>query len=461
MSIFEALAAPRRAKIKAAESLVRKMSPSQALGGIAISEGVTTVPQNDLNPTTAVKDGFKKNVFVYACVTRLASAASSLVWRVERRNGDGEKDWEPAPEDWRSKLLNYPNPSMSAKEVMYYAFAWLAINGNGLLRRVPGGPGGILELWPASPVNVQVKPNRDWIGGYDILENGRVVKNVDPEFFIHCRLPDPLNPLWGVGMLQSAWASVQADVASAEWRKNLYSSGGVPPGAITDSSLTTTEAVQEAKAQVRLAWRTGAKNSEPMVLGSGTSYLPFGFSAADMMIPQDRELTVAEIATAFGMLPAMFDSSAATYDNLRTAVRFMYDNGVIPLADTMRDALNLALLTEEERESDSVYITYDLTQVPFFRAEREAKIEQLGMAIRSGISRNDAVGLLDLGLEEVEGGDAVFIESGLTLLSEAAEGVQEAPAAAFAADPFAQPKPEDVEREAVEPVADRNAPEPK
>ena len=451
MKLIEALAAPRRAELaqKAAEqaAMVRKMSPSQALGGIAIDPGgSTTTPQNDLNPTVAVRDGFKKNVFVYACVTRLASAASSLMWRVERRTGDGERDWEPDPNDWRTKLLAYPNPSMSAKEVFYYAFAWLAINGNGLLRRVAGGgngPNSTIELWPASPVNVQVIPSLNWIGGYNILENGQVKRKVDPAEFIHCRLPDPLNPLWGVGMLQSAWASVQADVASAEWRKTLYASGGVPPGAITDPSLSTTELVQEAHANLKRAWQRNAKEVVPMVLGAGTNYLPFGFSAADMMIPQDRELTVAEIATAFGMLPAMFDSSAATYDNLRTAVRFMYDNGVLPLADTMRDALNLSLLTDEERESDSVYITYDLTQVPFFRAEREAKITQLGDAISNGISRNDGVNILDLGLEDAEGGDAVFMSSGLVLMSEAANGLTGVPVASSQGVNAGQPMPND------------------
>ena len=136
MKLIEALAAPRRAelaqKAAAQEAMIRKMSPSQALGGITVDPGLnTTVPQTDLAPTVAVRDGFKKNVFVYACVTRLASAASSLMWRVEKRTGEGERDWEPDPNDWRTKLLAYPNPSMSAKEVMYYAFAWLSINGNG------------------------------------------------------------------------------------------------------------------------------------------------------------------------------------------------------------------------------------------------------------------------------------------------------------------------------------------
>jgi hypothetical protein len=159
------------------------------------------------------------------------------------------------------------------------------------------------------------------------------------------------------------------------------------------------------------------------------------------------------------MLPAMFSTEASTYDNMRTAVRWMYDNPVSKLLNFTREALNLSLLTEEERASDSVYITFDLSQVPFFRSEREAKIESLGQAIRFGISRNDAVNLLDLGLEDAEGGDAVFIESGLTLLSEAAEGGPASdPLAAFNSVPFGQPKPEPE----VDEIPDANEPpEPK
>lgn len=463
MKLIEALAAPRRAAelAKAAErdAMVRKMSPSQALGGIYVDAGLnTTVPQTDLNPITAVKDGFKKNVWVYACVDRLADAASSATWRVEKRTGEGEKDWEPSPDDWRTKILNYPNPSMSGKEMFYWFSGWLALNGNGLLRRVPGGANGLLELWPASPVNVQVIPSGNWIGGYNILENGEVKRKVAPEEFIHTRLPDPLNPCWGVGMLQAAWPSVISDTSSASWRKTLYESGGVPPGAITDPSLTTTDLVQEAHAQLKRAWQRNAKEVVPMVLGAGTNYLPFGFTAADMMIPDDRSATRDEIVTAFGMLPAMFSTEASTYDNMRTAVRWMYDNPVAKILNLTREALNLALLTQDEREGDEVYITYDLTQVPFFRSEREAKIEQLGMAIRSGISRNDAANLLDLGLEDAEGGDAVFIEPGLTLLSEAAEGIKAAPPPPqFNPMNPAQPKPE-MEDEDADPVDDPNAP---
>lgn len=423
MNLIQALAAGRQRGV-----VQKTMSPSQALGGMFIDS--QPAPVSKIDPERAIREGFKANVFAYACVRRLASAGAQAEWKVYRRTGDGGEDWEPDTGDWRTKLLAYPNDKLSSSELHYYALAWLAINGNGLLRSVEGGAHGILELWPMSPVRVEpIAHPVDWVSGYRMVEDGKMVWQLPAERAIHARLPDPSNPLWGYGMMDAAWTSINSDTASRKLRDSLYTNGGVPPAAITDESLTSDTVLQESAAVLKRAWRQNAKDRVPMLLPKGTAVLNFGFSASDMEIPEDRQLTRDEIVTAFGMLPAMFSTAASTYDNVRTAIRYMYDNGVAELLGLLRDALNLSLLTPDERAADDVWITYDLSEAPFFRAERQAKIEDLGKAIRSGISRNDAVSMLDLGLEKAEGGDAVFIESGLTLLSEAADGVSSESAA--------------------------------
>ena len=83
------------------------------------------------------------------------------------RTGPGEKDWEPKADDWRNKLLAYPMAEkLSGFEVFFYWAAWLAIKGNGLLRKTPGGENGILELVPMSPKNISPVPSKgDWCSG--------------------------------------------------------------------------------------------------------------------------------------------------------------------------------------------------------------------------------------------------------------------------------------------------------
>ena len=422
MNLIQALAQTRTNTDRLSQ---KALSPSQVLGGIPVPEGnVSPAPVSKIRPEVAVRDGFKSNVFAYSCVKRLASASSQAEWKVYRRTGSGEKDWEPDPSDWRAKKLAYPNEKIAAQELFYYLSGWLAIDGNGLLRIVPGGSNGIAELWPMSPVNVDPVPDPvEWVRGYNIVEDGKIRFRYPAAEIIHTRLPDPSNPLWGFGMLSAAWPSVQADRASQTWRKTLYESGGVPPAAITDSNLSASADIDEQTAALHRAWRRNSKDHVPMLLGAGTNVLQFGFSAQDLQIPEDRNLTRDEIVTAFGMHPAMFSSIAATFDNMRTAIRYMYDNGVAELLGLIRSALNLALLTPDERESDDVWISYDLSDVPFFRQERAANIETMGKAIRSGISRNDAASMLDMGLENVDGGDEAFIESGLVLLREAGDGI--------------------------------------
>ena len=440
MNLAKALAAPRRL------ALLQKANPSQALGGIIIpNEGSHSQTINTgTDPDQLVLKGWKANVWAYTCVKRLASCAAQAFWRVEERTGPGEKDWEPKADDWRNKLLAYPMADkLSGFEVFFYWAAWLAIKGNGLLRKTPGGENGILELVPMSPKNISPVPSKgDWCSGYSFVENGTILWNVPAEEIIHARLPDPMDPLWGYGMLEAAFPYIESDSASAKLRRDNYANGGVPPAAIVDEDLTDPQQAASQAAAMQLAFRRNAKSRVPMLMGGKKTLLEFGFSPADMEIPSDRELTRDEIVAAFGMHPSMFSNDSATYDNQDAAIRYAYENGAGELLAVMREALNLALLTKEERESDSVYINFDLSQIPFFRRQREAKIDKMGTAMRSGISRNDLVNLYDLGLEDVEGGDVPFVESGLTLLSEAAEGASSAPAASFNPFPAPQPKPD-------------------
>ena len=157
---------------------IRKANPSQSLGGIVIPDGHRMpAPVGKITPDELILKGFKANVFAYTCVDRLASFAAQAFWRVEERVGDNE--WQPREGDWRNKLLAYPMGSkVSAQEVFYYFGAWLAIAGNGLLRKIPGGENGILELVPMTPKNIEPIPDREeWISGYNLIEDGKVKFN--------------------------------------------------------------------------------------------------------------------------------------------------------------------------------------------------------------------------------------------------------------------------------------------
>lgn len=439
----------------------RKANPSQALGGIIIPDRSTHSQVIDVgkDPNELVLKGWKANVFAYTGVKRLAGAVAQATWRVERKTGEGEKDWEPVPGDWRNKLLAYPMGSvLSAYEVFFHWAAWIAIKGNGLLRKTLGGPNGIIELVPMSPKNIYPVPDRElWCSGYNLVEDGKVIWNFPAEEIIHARLPDPTDPLWGYGMLEAAFPYIVSENASRDWRSDLYVNGGVPPAAIIDEELTPTN-VQADQAALSVAFRRNAKNRVPMLMGGKKTLLEFGFSPADMAIPDDRELTRNEIVLAFGMLPAMFSTDAATYDNQDGAIRYMYENGAGELLALMREALNLALLSQEERESDSVYINFDLSEIPFFRRQKEARIEKMTLAMQSGISRNDLVNLYDLGLEDVAGGDVPFVGSGLTPLSEAADGVKSDAAASFGFPPSNQPNPFDPKPQPEEPAPNEPPP---
>ncbi len=437
---------------------IRKADPSQSLGGVHIPDGHRQpAPVGKVPVDTLMLDGFKRNWCAYTCVDRLATFSSRAYWRVERRVGKTDK-WEPDPSDWRNPVLAYPmGNKMSAEEVNYHFDAWLAIDGNGLFRKIMGGPNGVLGFTPMTPKNMEAVPDREeWLSGYNLMEDGKPIYNYPAEEIIHGKLVDPENPFWGFGMMRAAWGPIKSSNAAADRRAKTQASGGIPPFIVIDPDLSATQA-QEQAAALRIATKRNAIDGSPLLMGGNQTVTELGFSPADMEFPDDRPMTVGDICNVFGIHPSVLSNDSATYDNMDAGIRYTYENGVMKLLCVKREALNLGLLTEEEIRSDSVYINFDLSQIPFFRRQRESKIAAMGTAIRSGVSRNDYVIMADLGLDPADGGDAVFIESGLTLLSEAAEGVESGAEQDPPFPPSNQPNPF-APKEEPEPEGDEDAP---
>lgn len=393
------------------------MGPSQPLD-MNLPSGRPLV-KVDFDPTTAIVKGYKASAWVFACINRIATAASTVPWRVYKRTPD---DWEPLDSHPLEDMMETPNQKMTRQSLMYFEVAWLLAVGNCLFRvnRLNDQKKTPVELWPFAPRNVfPIPDDKDWILGYQYTEDG-VRKRTDEEGIelIHAMIPDPDNILWGAGPLQSVWKTVTADVAGTEWRADLLGKGGVPPGAIIDDSIQTEEQLKMGKERLRAAWRDAASNVSPMLLTGGKNWMNFSINASDMQYLEGRQFSVQEIVAAFGLLPAMFDPGAATYDNLTASIRWMYDNPVTQALDLIEGALNLKLIPEKEQAS--LWLHYDFSGVKAVQDDVARKVAAVAQALSTGISPNEAYRLFDIAINADEEGDTRFLSSGLVRLKDAA-----------------------------------------
>lgn len=386
-------------------------SPAKFLG--YLPDGRRDFPEPvDWDPERAVVQGYRAQGFVFACVKMLAMAGSSVPWRVMGVDSGGN-DKVGGDQTW-ARPIEYPNKRFTRKRIVFWAIANLALNGNALFKQVIVNK-RTAELWPLFPLRCHPIPHpTEWISGYrDYLPGGNVDYPVDE--VIHAMIPDPSDPLWGTGMLQSVWKAVEGDAKAARWRSEILGNGGVPPGAFKDPNISSDEQAKKFADELTARWREAAQGGRPLVIGAGGEWIPFAMSSEDMENLESRKFTVSELCAPFGILPAMFSPDAATYSNMESAIRFMWTNGVRPLLDILSEEFTRALLPDDLQQAGA-WIDYDVSGVSAVHENMKPQSEAYSALVQHGVPPNEARTMVGLPGREIEGGDEPLVNAALVPL---------------------------------------------
>lgn len=390
---------------------LKAFSPEQVLR--YVPSGVRAhYPHNNWDPTSGINQGFKASAIVFSCMKLLMQAGSSVPWRVFRTNQDGTDELDRDQSE--ATVLEFPNDKITRKALIAFALVHLGLNGNALFKKVTVG-GRVRELWPILPIGVAPVPDaEEWISGYEImLPSG--IKKWDVSEVIHAMLTDPMDPLWGMGLIQAAWPVITGDAQSQRWRSDILENGGVPPGAFKDPTLTSDEQAGEAADLLSRRWRDAARGGRPLILTAGTEWVPFAFNSRQMEELERRRLSIDEIRGVFGILPALF-SETASKEVLSEAVRFMWEHGVSPLMDTLSESFTLALIPK--KDWGKRWLHYDTSGVEALQKNIVPKSQVYATLVQHGISPDEARTIAGIPGKKIKGGDRSYINAALIPLEE-------------------------------------------
>ena len=128
-----------------------------------------------------------------------------------------------------------------------------------------------------------------------------------------------------------------------------------------------------------------------------------------------QNMSAREIALSFGV-PAQLIGipEANTYSNMETAKLSLYEETIIPILKRVESDLNEFLAPLYE---GNISLRYDLDSIPAMTEKRKQIYENVVAGVQAGIlTRNEA--RERLGLEDVTGGDDLYIPSNLFPISE-------------------------------------------
>lgn len=341
------------------------------------------------------------NAVIYSAIMYKARAATAAPLRAYTGSYYAP---EPLPErDPLAQLIARPNRWQSWVEFQQLNEVYYNLAGNCYIyierKRGQDVPAQMLTL---RPDRVRIVPDTNGgIKGYfyvpeGVGENDRVP--LLPQDVIHVKLPNPLDPLEGMGYGLSPVApmarSGDVDNAVTKYLKLFFQNGAMPQGALTFSVPMNNDDV----AQARRRWQEiygGVDNwSDIAVLDNGGKYERLALSFDEMGFELIDARDESRMAMPFGVKLSLIESRPSsvqgTYNNEETDYKMFWRDTMLPEIRAFEVEYQYYLNTE------SSFVAYDTSRLPAL-FDKEKYIEHIAQAFRDGVATQneylEAIGL--------------------------------------------------------------------
>lgn len=357
----------------------------------------------------AIKEGYKSVAWVYACVKLRANAVASVPLCVDRYVGG---KWEEDTNNPLYRLLYSPNPDLDKNEIMRLFVTHLDLAGNAYLLKTRASPNGApLELYPLMPQGIKVIPGRErLIAAYEYNQGAKEIYSGTD--VVHCAFTNPDSLYYGMSPLEAAGKAVDVDNAAAAWQKISMQNRGVPDGIFSFDGDLSLEQWEDARTMVREQYSGIASSRAPWIL-SKAKYQQMSMTPAELDFMKTREFSMDQICAVYGvpreMINGMGDVNRASGENVR---RTFWIDTIVPLLSEIESTLNLTL-AREFGTSDQIRIRFDTSSVPALQENYTDKVNNAKSLWAIGVPFNQINARLELGFDEIQGGEIGYLPSGV------------------------------------------------
>jgi len=379
------------------------------------------------------REAYQQNAIAYACIHRIATACADIKLDLCTGNGD---DLEKITDHPLIDVLYKPNPMQSGAEFTEAMISFRLIGGNAFCVRAPlsgiqGSTSEPSELWVLRPDSVRVVasttgvPLSYMVGMTGQTENYPVNQVDGKSDIMHIKSFNPLSTWYGQAGIESAAHSVDIFNTAQKWNYSLLKNGARPSGALEirnkqgESQELTEEQYNRTQEQLTEQF-TGSDNSgKPLLLEGGLTWVDMMLSPRDMDFQQNQLQAAKWIAAAFGVPEQMVGiNENSTHNNMAEAKLNFYRETVLPLMEQYVKSLNNWLVPQF---GEGMYLKIDADSIPALEPVREAKFKRIQESTFMTINEKRIM----LGMDAIEGGDTLHIESGKIPLGMASMGLDE------------------------------------
>lgn len=354
-----------------------------------------------------VQNGYKANPIVAACVGLLSSTMNEPPLGVANEDGTVNLN-HPL-----SVMFRRPNPYMGQAQFWAQCWQFLSLSGNAYIKIVRGPMGNMTGFLPYGDAHVApIRDENGWIVGYQYSSQG-ITQNWSAADVIHLRHPlyiDPLALDMGMSPIEVCWDKVQTYNELQSSIYSLVASNMVPSGILTAPGDVPTSQVQQIKQQLtKRRDAKGKERTEPMVLGSGMTYVQMGLDAQRLQATETLRELEAAICAAFRIQPAVIGSSAgmsvSTYNNLQSAFSEYTTLLRVPLWNAIEEQMEAGLA----RDYPGIQLAFDTSQVQALQPDVDSVVYPTIAAFNANLLTQNET-RAKIGFEPLPDGDKFMYE---------------------------------------------------
>lgn len=358
---------------------------------------------------------------VYSCVSLLAEATARSEWKLYKKQ----------PQDARRRYAATDTGSDQRVEVTKHAALDLISSPNDFYTRqrlfeadqnfmeltgewfwVLGRDGGMTfptSIWPVSPARMEaVTDPASFITGWVYTSPDGLQKiPLSVDEVIQSALPNPHDPVRGLGPVQSILTDIDSARYSSEWNRTFFLNSAQPAGVITVPTAFNDDEFKQFSDRWRESHRGLNRAHSVAILEGGATWTPNQMSIRDMDFANLQNLDRDKVREVYRVHKVMLGvSDDVNRANAQTGEEIFAAWCVIPRLDRKKDVLNNRLLPMFGAAGLGVEFDY-ATPIPANREEDRqemaAKAQAALFLVQAGYDPHDVletIGLPDMDVAE-------------------------------------------------------------
>jgi len=394
----------------------------------------TGKPQwNMTNYDAFVREGFSLNALIYAAIMYKARAASTVLLRAY--TGDVNNPEPLPPDDPLSMLVARPNRHQSWIEFLMQRIVYLNLSGNNYSFMSRGAGGEIEAIYNMRPDRVFILPGKvdgvftvigyiytpEGTSAFAKLDTPDKLARIDegkaflitPDDMAHVKLPNPGDPLEGMGYGLSPLApggrNTDVDNRVTYFLKSFFDRGMMPMLALVSKNSLNDPIAARLKERWKELYSGIEGWFEPMVLDHGVEIKKLSSNFDEMGFEGIDKRNESRIVMPFGVPLILIGSrlglNRSTYSNYEQAQKAFWTDTLLPELKLF-EIEDQYFLNQPER---GVFVQNDLSAVAILQGDI---IEQTDAAFKMwqmGTPANMAFSQVGIQIPPIPGGDIGYI----------------------------------------------------